>query len=106
VTIATLTASFALVAEADCTVGYVGTDWQANATSPGTDQFVLNVDDDGEFAVDRVNVPPYPVASGNVLTTGSLAASGTRSVDVQLVMPTAVTGTVACGIPLIFTASS
>jgi hypothetical protein len=88
--------------EADC-----GADWDADQNSAAQDQFVLRVDDDGEFGSGDVPLPPNPTASANVLGLGSIAGSGTRSLDFQLVMPTAITGTnQSCTIPVTFTASA
>lgn len=103
--IATATLQFDNTNEATCSSGGP---WQANATAAADNVFVLNVDTDGEFSSNKVNVPPSDSPSGDILANGGGLAAITDSVilDVQLVMPTLNTSSASdCSMPMTLTAA-
>jgi hypothetical protein len=102
ITIGTLVAKYDNATEAECGAA----DWDASAGSPGTDSFVLRVDDDGQFGTGDTTLPISPTASANILGS-AIPGSGFREIDFQLLMPTAVFAQNSpCTIALTFTASS
>jgi hypothetical protein len=96
-----LQASYDTNPEAECGTN----DWSASLTANGANQFRLRVDDNGDFATTAA-VPPDGALSSNVFST-TLAVSGVRDLDFELLMPTTITGVNAsCIIAITFTASS
>lgn len=88
--------------EASCT----SNNWQAiDSGTPGPNQFLLRVDDDGSFGDGGITITTDGFDSNEILGTNVLV-DGTRAIDFELTMPESVSTAEGCTIALIFTATS